>query len=95
MRRRITCIGYVEFITSLIAILIVFNCADAADTNLLTNPGFESNSIGCTARNCSITTVSSPVFSGLLSGRAYSRTATWQGIQQDMLGKISTMANPL
>jgi hypothetical protein len=95
MRRRITGIGHVEFLTSLIAILTVFNCAKAENTNILTNPGFESNSIGWTARNCSITTVSSPVYSGLLSGRAYSRTATWQGIQQDMLGKISTMANPL
>lgn len=59
-----------------------------ADINVLTNPGFESGTSEWIARNCSITTVSSPVHSGSNSGRAYDRTATWQGIQQDMRGKM-------
>jgi glucuronoarabinoxylan endo-1,4-beta-xylanase len=59
-----------------------------ADTNLLTNPGFENGTTGWVSRSCSITTVTTPVYSGSRSARAYSRTATWHGIQQNMLDKM-------
>ncbi len=58
------------------------------DTNVLTNPGFESGTSGWSARSCSISTVTSPVRSGTYSGRAYSRTETWNGIQQNMMDKM-------
>jgi len=58
------------------------------NTNLLTNPGFESGTTGWTGRSCSISTVQSPVHSGSSAGRAYERTDTWQGIKQSLLGKM-------
>lgn len=62
--------------------------ASYGDSNVLINPGFEDGITGWTDRNCSIDTVGDPVYSGSLSGRAYNRTATWQGIKQSMLDKM-------
>lgn len=58
------------------------------DTNILTNPGFESGTSGWLARSGTISAVTSPVRTGTYSGRSTGRTATWQGIQQDVLGKM-------
>lgn len=58
------------------------------DANVLLNPGFESGTSEWSARSCSISAVTSLVRSGTYSGRAYNRTATWHGIQQNMLGKM-------
>jgi hypothetical protein len=69
-------------------ILILSLGTSYGDTNVLTNPGFESGTTGWSGRSCSIETVTSPVHSGSLSGRAYNRNATWDGIQQDMLNKM-------
>jgi O-glycosyl hydrolase len=69
-------------------ILILSLGTSYGDTNVLTNPGFESGTTGWAARSCSISTVTSPVHSGSYSGWAYNRTATWQGIKQSMLGKM-------
>ncbi|HBG26442.1 MAG: hypothetical protein A2Y10_09990 [Planctomycetes bacterium GWF2_41_51] len=69
------------------ALLFITNVF-AANINILTNPGFESGTTGWTSRSCSISAVSSPVYNGSQSGRAYNRTATWNGIQQDMLNKM-------
>jgi O-glycosyl hydrolase len=59
--------------------------------NILVNPDFESGTTGWVARSCSITTVtSSPTpYSGTRCARAYSRTATWNGIQQDIKDKVA------
>ena len=59
-----------------------------ADANVLTNPGFESGTSDWLARSCSIQAVTSPVRTGSMSGRAYNRTAAWNGIQQNMLDKM-------
>lgn len=61
------------------------------DTNVLTNPGFESGTTGWAGRSCSISTVTSPVHSSSYSGRAYNRTAHWQGIKQSMLARLVLM----
>ena len=60
-----------------------------ADVNVLTNPGFENGTAGWAARNCTISTVTSPVRSGTYSARASNRTAAWQGIQQSILEKVT------
>ncbi|MGD0553314.1 MAG: carbohydrate binding domain-containing protein [Sedimentisphaerales bacterium] len=57
--------------------------------NILVNPGFESSTSGnWTARSCSFQRTTSQKHTGSYSGRAYSRTATWNGIQQNVLGKM-------
>lgn len=58
--------------------------------NILVNPGFESGTSGWSPRGGSFATVSSSPspHSGSLSGRAYSRTGTWNGIQQSVLNKM-------
>ena len=58
------------------------------NANVLNNPGFESGTADWVGRSCSISAVTSPVYSGTYSGRAYGRTSTWQGIQQDMMDKM-------
>jgi O-glycosyl hydrolase len=63
------------------------------DINVLTNPGFEAgNTNGWSARYDfgSIDVVTSPVHSGSYAGRCYDRDYSWQGIQQDLLGKMVT-----
>lgn len=65
-----------------------FICPLYGDTNRLTNPGFENDTTGWTGRSCSISSVTTPVHEGTRSGRAYDREDTWQGIRQDMLGKM-------
>ncbi len=73
----------------LFAMLILLSIPLYGDTNILDNPGFESGTTGWSARGGgSISTVTSPVHSGSYSGRAYGRTATWHGIQQNMMGKM-------
>jgi glucuronoarabinoxylan endo-1,4-beta-xylanase len=58
-------------------------------TNILVNPGFESSSTGnWAARSSTFSRVTSPVHSGSRSGRATGRTDTWNGIQQNVLGKM-------
>jgi hypothetical protein len=61
-----------------------------ASTNVLTNPSFESGTYGWSARGgCSISSVTSPVpHAGSYCARAYGRTATWHGIQQEIKEKL-------
>ncbi len=69
--------------------VVLFSSASYGDTNVLTNPGFESgDTSGWSARGCPIEVVTSPVHSGSYSARAYNRTAGWQGIQQNLMGVI-------
>jgi glucuronoarabinoxylan endo-1,4-beta-xylanase len=58
------------------------------DANVLLNPDFESGISEWAARGGSISAVTTPVHGGSQSGRAYNRTATWHGIQQNMLNKM-------
>ena len=75
-------------ILSLIAVLSS-TPAYGDNANVLTNPGFESSPSGnWAARSCSFARTSSQKHSGSYSGRATSRTATWQGIQQDVTSKM-------
>ncbi|MGA2916264.1 MAG: carbohydrate binding domain-containing protein [Sedimentisphaerales bacterium] len=69
------------------ASLVISPCF--GDTNLLTNPGFESGTTGWSAMGCSFTTSATIYHSGSRSGYASNRTATWQGISQSLLGKMA------
>lgn len=59
------------------------------NANILNNPGFEDGTTDWLNRGCSIEAVPSPVHSGSASARAYDRTLTWNGIQQDVLGEMT------
>jgi glucuronoarabinoxylan endo-1,4-beta-xylanase len=57
--------------------------------NILVNPGFESSATGnWAARSCTYTRTTSQKHTGSYSGRASSRNASWEGIQQDVTGKM-------
>lgn len=71
----------------LAAILMLSPCF--GDTNLLTNPGFESGTSGWSGFGCSFTTSTSVYRSGSRSGYATNRTGTWQGISQSLMGKMT------
>lgn len=59
------------------------------DTNLVSNPGFEdSNNTSWTGRGCTFAYTTEQKHSGAQCGKASSRTDTWQGIKQSMLGKM-------
>ncbi|MGA2070036.1 MAG: DUF4185 domain-containing protein [Sedimentisphaerales bacterium] len=76
----------------LIVLFVVLSGAKAA--NVLTNPGFESGTTGWSAMGtCSINTVtSSPSpHSGSYCGHAYNRTATWNGIAQDVTNEMMSV----
>ncbi|MGA2070221.1 MAG: carbohydrate binding domain-containing protein [Sedimentisphaerales bacterium] len=77
-------------IISVIVLLFLFPAQVPAGENILTNPGFESGTTGWSGFGCSITTSSTIKRSGSYSGKAYSRTGTWNGLQQDMLGKMES-----
>jgi len=73
----------------LLFVFFTFNSLLYSAVNLLTNPGFEEGTTGWQARNCSISAVTASPRSGLQCGRAYNRTAVWQGIKQSILGKAA------
>ncbi|HYA47997.1 MAG TPA: carbohydrate binding domain-containing protein, partial [archaeon] len=73
---------------SLSFLLLLPLASAGGDTNILVNPGFEGGTEGWTDRTCSIAAVTSPVHSGSHSGKAWGRTATWQGIKQSVWGKM-------
>ncbi|MDD5455207.1 MAG: carbohydrate binding domain-containing protein, partial [Candidatus Ratteibacteria bacterium] len=77
------------FFTVLIFIVILSLIpAYCENINILANPDFEEESIaGWVGRGCQIS-LSKDSHSGLQSGFAHNRTATWQGISQSLLGKI-------
>jgi GH35 family endo-1,4-beta-xylanase len=56
--------------------------------NLLANPGFESGTAGWSAFGAAFSTVTSPVYAGSRSGRAYNRTEKWHGIRQQLSGVV-------
>lgn len=88
-RIRFAAFGHTNVLIILAAILTASSSYVAADTNILTNPGFESGTTGWTSRSCSISTVTSPApHGGTYSARAYNRTQTWHGIQQNVLNKM-------
>jgi endo-1,4-beta-xylanase len=58
-------------------------------SNRLVNPGFENGTSGWTVFGGSLSTIGSPARTGASSGRVTSRTATWQGPVQDLLGKVT------
>ncbi|MGA2915783.1 MAG: carbohydrate binding domain-containing protein [Sedimentisphaerales bacterium] len=60
-----------------------------SDTNLLINPGFENIADGnWVRRNCTFAYTNEQHRNGSYSGKASDRTATWQGLQQSLLGKL-------
>lgn len=69
--------------------LFAFTGITYGDTvNVLPNPGFESGTNPWSGFVCSITTSSTIKRSGSYSGKAYSRTSAWNGLQQDMAGLL-------
>ena len=80
----------IKYLTKLMFIAVALAAIPAyCNANILDNPSFEDGTTDWLNRGCSIEAVPSPVHSGLASARTYERTATWQGIQQDMLGKMT------
>jgi glucuronoarabinoxylan endo-1,4-beta-xylanase len=57
--------------------------------NIVTNPGFESGTTGWSGFGCSFTTSPTIYHSGTKSGYASGRSATWNGISQSLLGKMT------
>jgi len=79
--------GYPTYVFLILILTLGTSYGDV--NNVLTNPGFESSATGnWTARSCTYARTTSQKYSGSYSGRASSRTATWQGIQQNVLGKM-------
>jgi len=71
------------------AVILSASLLYGADVNLLTNSGFETcTTAGWTARSCSIAIADVPR-SGSHSILTTGRTATWQGVQQSIMGLIS------
>jgi hypothetical protein len=72
--------------------VVLANVVPSFGSELLTNPGFENGTAPWTARgdgNCVFTTTTAQKHSGSYSGLATNRTATWNGIRQSMLGKMT------
>jgi hypothetical protein len=59
-------------------------------TNLLTNPGFESGTTGWTCRDCTLSIVSSPKYSGSQAAQVTNRGSNRAGIQQDITNVLAT-----
>lgn len=59
-----------------------------AGKNLVTNGDFENGTTGWSARGGSIEAVEEPVHGGEGAAKATDRTDTWNGIKQDMIGKM-------
>jgi O-glycosyl hydrolase len=81
-----------RFVATLFILAAILFTQCLADTNILTNPGFETgDTTGWTGRSATISAVTSPAphpGGGTYCGRATGRTATWQGIQQNVLNKM-------
>jgi hypothetical protein len=60
----------------------------AAGGNLLTNPGFEDGMTGWEAWGGQLSVVADPVHAGSSSGKASSRTDTWNGGARDILALV-------
>ena len=58
------------------------------DTNVLLNPGFENGVNEWQSRGGDIKAISTSPYSGTYSGHAYNRSASWNGIQQNMHGRM-------
>jgi glucuronoarabinoxylan endo-1,4-beta-xylanase len=76
--------------TCVFLILILLSGTSYGDVaNILINPDFESSATGnWVARSCTYTRTTSQKHGGSYSGLASRRTATWNGIQQNVLGKM-------
>jgi glucuronoarabinoxylan endo-1,4-beta-xylanase len=62
--------------------------AGYGDTNILTNPGFESGTDGWAGRVCGLEAAKSPLHSGSGSAKAIGRTENWQGVRQSVFDKM-------
>jgi hypothetical protein len=56
----------------------------------LTNPGFESGTTGWTCRDCTLSIVSSPKYSGSQAAQVTNRGSNRAGIQQDITNVLAT-----
>ena len=75
-----------------ICLLIVASFATVSQAtvcfNLLDNPGFETGVVDpWVGRGCDIDVITDTPF-GVGAGRAYNRTSSWKGIQQDITSKV-------
>lgn len=58
------------------------------ETDIITNGGFEEGVDGWMGRGCTIEAVTEPVHSGSGSVKVSGRDSAWQGIKQDVMGKM-------
>ena len=71
------------------SLILLLGTSYGDSSNILVNPGFESSTTGnWAARSCAFTTTTTQKHSGSYSGLASRRTASWEGIQQDVTGKM-------
>jgi glucuronoarabinoxylan endo-1,4-beta-xylanase len=71
---------------------VLTNAVPAFGAELVTNPGFENGTAPWAPRgdgSCTLTVTTAQKHSGSYSGLATNRTATWNGIKQSMLGKMT------
>jgi len=78
--------GKSNFVAILILCLILGQASAAV--NVLANPGFESGTTGWSGYGCTFTSTTALYRSGVQSGYATGRTATWNGIVQSLTGKM-------
>jgi hypothetical protein len=79
--------GYPLCVSLILILTLGISYGDTA--NILINPGFETSTTGnWAARSCTFARTTTQKNSGSYSGLASRRTASWQGIQQNVLGKM-------
>ncbi|MFA5293607.1 MAG: endo-1,4-beta-xylanase [Phycisphaerae bacterium] len=80
-------VKYFYIFLALASVILISPCF--GDTNVLVNPGLETGTTtGWTQLGCNISTVTVP-HSGSYGALVSNRTATWQGISQSLLGKLT------
>jgi glucuronoarabinoxylan endo-1,4-beta-xylanase len=82
------------FIVCIMLVTTVLSVAPSygADVELLTNPGFESGTTGWAGRSCTLNAYTGFSHSGTTCGQGTGRTATWMGVKQSLLGKLTNGA---
>ena len=80
---------YGRYLGLCLILIVVFSLGPCfGETDIITNGGFENGTEGWTARGCQIEAVTEPVHSGSGAVKVLGRDAEWQGIRQDMMGKM-------
>ncbi|MGA2679149.1 MAG: carbohydrate binding domain-containing protein [Sedimentisphaerales bacterium] len=81
--------GYRFYAYVFFSLILLLGTSYGDVNNILVNPGFESSTTGnWAARSCTFARTTTQAHSGSYSGLASGRNASWEGIQQDVTGKM-------